>query len=351
MLGRACGVCILTFLIGFFCFGTEPQPCNYGILTRFALDLHSGAAPSRFGHLSDPNLNYLNIWRSKVNPSNKPLRMIYGGMGPDVTTPLLVGNATSITGIDLYPYDADRLRFYIDHWDSVDSDTRSLPPLDPDGVLPRRYQIKDRPLPADLIHNDLLNSIEVRRVRGYWDNNILLVWTHERLLTLELKKMGVDPKTVLVERDASGLHLWFDWGNSALGIPNSRRQVTFVKADVEHFFVKPPGTDGVKKADVYLQKSIPVPEVMDETGLAETPRWLNPGGKILFTSSSARQTDNRRNAYIEEKTRFRVIPADQASTLAMESYVANENEKFNEGRWDITGPWRYGWEITALEAP
>ena len=302
-------------------------------------------------HLSCEQLTYLSSWRAKINPRGRRLTVLNGAIGADISTPLLATDATRIEGIDLYKWDVGRLQHYLKHWDRVDWDVRTLQPPDPRNILGKRYQ-QQLPLSPELLDRDFAMTRAVRKIRGYWDNNLLSPWSHERLLVYEMKSLGVDRDSVRVSTPRDGrLRISFYWGDRSLGIRRRRRVLDLRQEDIESFFARDPGRYR-SRYDVYLQKSIPVTEIYDESVLHKAPEWLRRDGMILYTATGFHTPveEEARARGLCEATGAALVRGNAAHERTLTEYVLRENSKLiGKDPYEKNHPWFYGWKIFGLQ--
>jgi len=137
-------------------------------------------------------------------------KVIYYKMGPDISTILLTTNATEIIGIDGSfvgnPYTQDYVEKY---WDLVDK--KPIPPPGAFGYqwgdfTAEGYQpSKDE---AQMFKEDLLD----RKNRGYWNSRSPLNFQTDRLLIIELKRLGIARESIKISPQVDLItEITFDW--------------------------------------------------------------------------------------------------------------------------------------------
>ena len=184
----------------------------------------------RSNHARPQQLAYSMAWKEALNPSSLPSVVVYNAIGPDLCTPLYSTNATHIIGVEHHPIRLEKIQHYLDHWDIVDIDPIKLP-IDSNAYLPEDQ--RNSPT-ADFAQALFSRELNKRFVNGYWDVGILRTWSMERCLCIELKKMGVNPKTIQIEKIRGNIQLKFRWAYPKE--PLKERTVTFINSDIGSIF-------------------------------------------------------------------------------------------------------------------
>ena len=152
-------------------------------------------------------------------------KLIYYKIGSDVSTPLLTTNATEIIGIDSkVVFGEHSLDYPHKYWDIVDQ----RPTLSPDaiGVLKGDLSVRDYLLPKEKV--DMFNEdLDDRKRRGYWNTRASLQFGNDRLLFIELKKLGVNPRSIKIAT-ASNFVTEVDFNWAFPGEKSKARRITYV---------------------------------------------------------------------------------------------------------------------------
>lgn len=318
--------------------GTDslPKPCTY-LLGR--------------SHVSRAHVSYLAAWRQVINPNGNPFRVIYAGIGADATSPLLMANASLTLGIDLHPYDLEAFQRYMAVWDRVDSDAVGVPPKDKKWIQARHPGIKvgRKELQADF---DI--CLELRKVRGYWDNGVLGPWSHERMMIIELKHLGVSRESISFSRVSNNVvKLTFLWSLNPDEAP-TRREIYLISGDFESVLAT--GSAGVDfhASDLYLQKSIPSGEAFLEEDLPRVTAYLKKGGVMLF--SAGRREKDKPNSDQDRFNRvltfmgsgyLKLAPDKEVEAAAQmrSSVLQSSHGKDPDG---LPWGWDYGWKLFGI---
>ncbi len=156
------------------------------------------------GLLTKEQVTYCMAWRRKIGDQK---RVMYNAMGPDLSTVLLTTNAKDIIGIDTAWVYANGVRGYIDsYWDEVDR----APILHPEAFW--NLLSPDTPYKPDEERINRFNEdMEFRKAYGYWDKSIINRWDLDRLLVIEMKKLGVEPESVSVSENSGFVDVGFKW--------------------------------------------------------------------------------------------------------------------------------------------
>jgi len=190
---------------------------------------------------------YANAWQRIINPKNENLSLLYGCIGADLAIALRTTGATQIYGIEAMPIDFRVLQRCLSQWDIIDTNKFKFPAktkywleCDVEGeLLPN--------LSTDALFNFFKESIDRKQECGYWDERYLDGLSIERLIFVELKKMGVDPNSISINRDDDGIHLAFQW-------KNKKREILYIKANTADLH-KPYVRNKVPDVDIAMVKA------------------------------------------------------------------------------------------------
>lgn len=195
---------------------------------------------------------YQMAWKKEINPDSKPFSAVYVAMGADVATLLLASNATTVYAIDpagMHTWSeqhSNLITHYFKNWESVDSG------------------------------EEVKKGLAERRENGYWNDQAMKSGSRERYLIVELKKMGVDPKTVHIHGPGirnNIVSIEFEWAYP--GEQPKKREIIYLPTD------RPEESWG--KVDLFYRKSL---RTFDFAGfrreLEQVPTLLNPRGVILL---------------------------------------------------------------------
>lgn len=200
------------------------------------------------GLLSQEQTAYCLGIQEQLPHLNHPRVAMYGGMGPDISTVLLTTNANRVYGIEHRKVNLDRVAYYLDKWDEVDSAALDMPAIESMIRGPRPEQA-------------LEDAFSQHRNFGYWDESTYNLLPLERLMVIELKKMGVNPATVILEeQDAIHKTIHFAWAFPGEAV--QKRSITYV--DETRLAVANPGSRSRLRhlslpsaVDIYYEKALP----------------------------------------------------------------------------------------------
>jgi len=193
---------------------------------------------------------YCMAWHGVIGDRKK---VIYNGMGPDISSVLLFTNATEITGVDTKGFYNDHTEEYITkYWDFLNTK-----PIWRAGAFGYASQTPEN---LKLDHHEWKLFYDHRRnrlLKGYWDYGAVNHWDIDRLLMLEFKKMDVEKEMIKIKRITGGVtEIGFDWAYPGESV--KPRKLIYVWDDLgaltrgrklKHF---------IRNADCFYQKSVPV---------------------------------------------------------------------------------------------
>ena len=178
-------------------------------------------------------------------------RVLDNAMGPNISSDLFLTNAAEIVAIDAKGfYNAHSHQYVEDYWDLVDNKPiyRAGAFGYGEGVTAEGLQLPDEGW--GLFHD----HCEDRRRRGYWDFGAINHWDIDRLLFLELKKMGVERESIEIEKPSTGVTMVrFDWAYP--GEETRPRKLTHLTGTLD-WLMKTKTGKLISSIDFYLQKGL-----------------------------------------------------------------------------------------------
>ncbi len=193
--------------------------------------------------LRKEHVTYCLAWNKRLGSQN---RVVYNAIGPDVSTILLATNPTEIIGVDKSYINANHIaEFAKQHWNEIDTIPEINLAIEGHFVnIPDLYHGFSGEKKIAILESD----IRVRNKRGYWDMGNLWRWSIERLTCIELKKMGVNNKSITSSSDSNELK--FEWA-----FPNEEpkeRTIKYINTTLENI-----NNNFPSDIDCFYQKSIP----------------------------------------------------------------------------------------------
>lgn len=287
----------------------------------------------RSGFISKEQATYCMGWKDIVNPQSEPKVVLYNAMGPDVSTILLATNADTVYGVDFQPPQVTKLMYYLDHWDEVDTDATSLPP-ESDYYLDK-YHLTSQT--EEIANRELQRTLQLRNKRGYWDVAEMLTWSIDRCLVIELKKLGVDPKTIQVTEVQGKVQLEFFWAFP--GEEPKQRKILYLAGTTYDIIDNPHGFN-LPSLDGYYEKSMEINRWADmvKNDLGEMRHFIKPGGFVLIGRSHGTENEERE---LEEANRaalgsdFEPIFIDDEYKQMMDAALTSEYA--SKYGWDLYG--------------
>ncbi|MCP5467754.1 MAG: hypothetical protein H7A32_00605 [Deltaproteobacteria bacterium] len=194
-------------------------------------DLASSTQVVQGGLLNPHQVTYLLGWKHILNPKNEMRSLFYSCMGADISTPLIMSNASTIEGIDMRSFDARKFNTLVSrHWEKLEEiDWDKLP----DPYHKKRIIEEDvrKIYGQDIRGNTAEVFLRLRSEEMFWSDEVMDFIGVEHAIALELKKMGVDPSTVRIEggnlensrdkkkkkegsgkkQDSPAVHISFQW--------------------------------------------------------------------------------------------------------------------------------------------
>jgi hypothetical protein len=182
-------------------------------------------------------IEYYLAWHGLIGDRGK---VLYNAMGPDISTVLLVTNAEKIIGIDQNGLYAESLKDKVESfWDVIQKPTFYL-----------KWELTEeewKRFSGDLQHH---------KAKGYWDEAIINRWETSKLLTLELKELGVKKNKIVVSGYRNGLvcKIKFNWAYP--GEKTKSREVVYLMGTLEEVLATS-REKYVKNLDCFYQKGLP----------------------------------------------------------------------------------------------
>lgn len=236
--------------------------------------ISSGLIPSEYS-------DYLMAFKKQINPKSDDLSLLYGAMGPDLITGLLLTNATSIWGIDFEDLDSLKIQKYLAHWNDLEN-VGLLPPHDKFKYFSDKFpnfEQKSVDQKSDIYEVNYIKTFDHRRNYCYWDIQAMHVWGINRLLVAELKMMGVDPSTVQINSAfKEGLEMSFLWAFPGENL--KLRTVRIIRSDLYDVMID--GKYLIPNFDVYYQKSAVAAQEYFGLVIAPAVQHLNPKGSVIY---------------------------------------------------------------------
>lgn len=238
--------------------------------------------------------------------------MLYAGIGPDVSTPLFLANATDIVGIDLLRVDAAALAKTLES------------------------SLSGQEFRADETLDD---AIKLKTERGYWDQVDIAKLGIEKLLVLELKRLGVNLARVSVhDLGEGGTELNFEWKHPTEA-DSRRRSFKFAQSDALTYMSR----KGLPEFDIFYKKSVPDIGGFDDAEtqlLRRAADLIKTDGVILhsvpFSSEISSEENYTRWFDKQIGPEFKSFESSAASTLKMYDRMERFRSLSHMG---------YGWKL------
>ncbi|HCQ31712.1 TPA: hypothetical protein DIU27_05040 [Candidatus Collierbacteria bacterium] len=177
-------------------------------------------------------------------------KVVDNAMGPNISSNLFLTNALEIVAVDEKGFFNEYSWQYADFlWDFVDSKPiYRAGAFGYDRITPEKLEPSKEEWKLFYAHR------ADRWRRGYWDMGALNHWDIDRLLFLELKKMGVDRRTIVVQPiSCSATEITFDW--TYPGERAKQRKILYLTGTLDKF-LNTKWKNVFKKTDCYLQKGL-----------------------------------------------------------------------------------------------
>jgi hypothetical protein len=291
--------------------------------------------PVSNGLISEEYFDYLNSYKHRVNPESNALKVAYGGMGPDFITVSLATNATEIWGIDVNPYNASKVKFYLENWKSVDTYDPRLPPTERinDRDYFRMVGIDPVARPEYVWERD----VGKRKSLGYWDLNAISTWGVERLLVYEFKKSGVEENSVTVEAiNPQKTEVSFDWAYP--GEKNRRRTLKLIHDDF-YGAISGDTKNVYPRFDVVYVKSVPSAVVSVDWFSRHVPILIKDGGYFFIGGTIGEKADIAKYESNMSIPHFLQINYDRERHAQMLRFTKKADTDTQGRRFD------YGWRL------
>lgn len=270
--------------------------------------------------LTSEYISYLLAWQRVVNPELQRMRMIYNAGGPDRSTPsFLVGRGGESFVIDLAYVSAKKLKFYLENWELIDQ-TPLLP-------FPSSWSESGWATLSNYgkfkLKEHFLRQIHHRAKKGYWHISMIEKWGMERCIVIELKKMGVDPGTILPPIQKSKyVELQYQWGME--GERAEEMNVVYLEGSFPELMDQ----GRLPMVDFYYQKA--VSSNMDAVTIPEVPKFIRQGGTVLLgrtNKSLARQKITECENRLSLGSDFETIDVPWHYTLTMHELIERYSEE------------------------
>jgi len=179
-------------------------------------------------------------------------KVIYFQMGPDISTVLLTTNATEVVAIDgRFRGGADSQNYPDKYWDLVDKK-----PFPPPGALGYKWgslTVEKYRAAKDVVEM-FMEDLDFRKNRGYWSHRSPLNFQTDRLLMIELKRIGAIRESIKVSpKPDSTTEITFDWAYP--GEASKTRKIIYLP---EYKLTEPKQNviALLKDSDCYYQKGL-----------------------------------------------------------------------------------------------
>lgn len=241
-------------------FRERPQhsPETLALLSR------AEALPVVQNHLMSPEqAAYCLGWRDQLNPEGRPFRLLYTHMGPDVSTSLTMMDADVIDGVDRQ-FPSGNWEQLLDQWEQLDNPTSlgETNAAELKRVLDTRYQL------------------------GYYRIDIARAIGLDRVLLMELKRLGVDPKSIQIDDTAADLNMQYEL--------DKPRRLSIHRDSIRSYLKK---NRSPEQFDAFYQKAGMNSLVALSDELPEACEKIKPGGFFLSSvvSFDRDQSNKRRD--------------------------------------------------------
>lgn len=199
--------------------------------------------------LTPEQVKYDMAWHSKMGDRKK---VIYNGMGPDISSVLFLTNTREVIGVDRAAFNDEYISEYVDrYWDLLD--TKPVPLAG--AIFYYRDGNPENHEPAPGEFQLFYSHRSERLLRGYWDSGAVGHWKINRLLFMELKKMGVEKSSIKIKSRKFAKEIKFEWAYP--GEKPKTRKLTYFFGDLERM-AEARQTKLLEGADTFYQKSLPV---------------------------------------------------------------------------------------------
>jgi hypothetical protein len=199
-------------------------------------------------HLMSPEqAAYCLGWRDQLNPESRPFRLLYTHMGPDVSTSLTMTDADVIDGVDRQ-FPSGNWERLLEQWDQLDD------PASMDEATAAEFK----------------RVLDTRYKLGYYRIDITRAIGLDRVLLMELKRLGVDPKSIRIDDTADDLNIQYE-----LGKP---RRLSIHRKGIHSYLKEKPHPE---QFDAFYQKAGMNSLVALSGVLPEACQLIKPGGFFL----------------------------------------------------------------------
>lgn len=177
-------------------------------------------------------------------------RVVDNAMGPNLSSDLLLTNATEIIAVDEKGFYNSRSHQYVDeYWHFLDTK-----PIYRAGAFGyRQVSAENLELPEKEWRLFFEHQAERWR-RGYWDMGALNHWDIDRLLFLEMKKMGVERRSIRIATPTTAVtKIRFEWAYPGEGL--KQRTLIYLTGVLDQL-VKTKAAGLFRNIDGYMQKGL-----------------------------------------------------------------------------------------------
>lgn len=276
---------------------------------------------------------YCLAWNSIVGKQEK---VLYNAMGPDLATVLLTTNASEIIGVDVKGLYQEYLTgFILGAWHLVDKTPVYIP-----GAMWYLFDEENTIDNFEVDKEDLKRferDLNGRKERGYWDISYIVRWETERLITIELKKLGIDRNTISINEELSTTTIEFDWAFP--GERETRRTLRYISGNVSEVVEQGVNFSSI---DCYYEKALPEDEVMFDSLQALKPSFNSEAIILIGKKWSNDKTAKHKKEAKSALNGYEEITADNILTEMIESLPDDGYSEWGDEQVRIT---RYGMEL------
>jgi len=194
---------------------------------------------------------YYMAWHRRIGDQK---RVVDNAMGPNISSDLFLTNATEIVAVDAKGFcNTNSPQYVTRYWDLVDRKPifRAGAFGYADGTTAEGLELPEDEWELFREHCD------DRWCLGYWDIGALNHWDIDRLLFLEMKKMGVDQKTISIQTPSRcETRIKFDWAYP--GESPKPRQLIYLTGVLDRL-LKTNFARYFRNINCYLQKGLETP--------------------------------------------------------------------------------------------
>ncbi len=193
---------------------------------------------------------YYLAWHRRLRDQKK---VLYNAMGPDISSVLFFANPTEVIGVDPARNFSKHSRDYVGKlWSYIDKK-----PILPAGSIAYSWGVSAASyVPDKEENNKFRKDLADRKRRGYWDMSVLHRWDIDRLFFMELKMLGVNPKSISVSIHDDVTDIEFMWAYP--GERAKKRIVHYVSSTLDEQSYKDYAAQNkLAGVDCFFQKALP----------------------------------------------------------------------------------------------